>query len=149
MNKPEFPPLLPAGFHQFELDELADVFVTPFVHSRRRPLLLDGLTHFVNKMAKLGIVGELWFDGSFVSRKSEPNDVDLLVVIDSTYFSQLKDHERYAVERAVDNARPRIMYRCDVYSVVSSNTVVVSYWRGWFGFQRDGKTPKGIGCISL
>lgn len=149
MSKPEFAPLLPAGFHRFALDELSKTFVLPFAFSQRRPMLLDGLTKFVSELAALGISGELWFDGSFVSEKTDPDDIDVVFVIDPESIAHLTPEQEVAVQRTFDNPSARAMFNCDVYCVSSSDAVGVSYWRGWFGFKRDGKTPKGIGFISL
>lgn len=149
MSKPEFPPLLPAGFHRFALDDLSKTFVLPFAFSLRRPMLLKGLKKFVAELESLGITGELWFDGSFVCEKNDPDDIDLVVVIDPESIEHLTPEQKVAVERTFDNPTARAMFHCDVYCVLRSDTVRVSYWRGWFGFERDGKTPRGIGFISL
>lgn len=149
MSKPEFPPLLPAGFHRFALDDLSKTFVLPFASSQRRPMLLDGLRKFVSELATLGITGELWFDGSFVCEKNDPDDIDVVVVIDTESIAHFTPEQEAVAERTFDNPAARAMFGCDVYCVLSSDAVGVSYWRGWFGFKRDGKTPKGIGFISL
>ena len=149
MDKSAYPPLLPAGFHRFTLDELAHTFALPFGNSRRSPVLVDGLKRFVTKLLAMGVVGELWFDGSFVSTKIEPDDIDLVVVLDANAFSKLSAKKRGAIERAFDPTLARVMYKCDVYWVLSSDVAWVTYWRGWFGFQRDGKSPKGLGYILL
>jgi hypothetical protein len=85
MSKAEFPHLLPVGFHRFTLDELPATFVEPFTYSQRRPMLLEGLRKFAVELSALGIKGELWFDGSFVCEKNEPDDVDLVVIIVTFY----------------------------------------------------------------
>jgi hypothetical protein len=149
MSKPEFSPILSAGFHEFTIDELARTFVEPFVHSQRRQMLFGGLRNFVSQIVALGITGELWFDGSFVCTKNEPDDIDLVVVVDADSLAHFTVAQHALVERAFDNTTARAMFGCDVYCVLSSDVVGVSYWRGWFGFRRDGKTPKGIGYILL
>lgn len=149
MSKPEFPHLLPAGFHKFTLDDLSKTFVLPFAYSQRRPMLLAGLRAFVLELAALQITGELWFDGSFVCEKNDPEDIDLVVVIDPDPLASFTAEQQAKVFRTLDNPTARAMFSCDVYCVLSSDAAGVSYWRGWFGFKRDGKTPKGIGFISL
>jgi hypothetical protein len=149
MFKPEFPNLLPAGFHKFTVAALAGTFVEPFAYSQRRPMLLAGLRKFAAELTALGVKGELWFDGSFVCEKNEPDDVDLVVIIDTASLADFTDEKHSAVQRVLDNATAKAMFGCDAYCVLSTDDVGVSYWRGWYGFKRDGKTAKGIGYISL
>lgn len=103
----------------------------------------------MSELATLGITGELWLDGSFVCEKNDPDDIDLVVVIDPESIAHLTPLQEVVVARTFDHSSARAMFNCDVYCVSSSDAVGVSYWRGWFGFKRDGKTPKGIGFISL
>ncbi len=149
MQKHEFPNLLPAGFHEFNIVDLAALCVTPFATSHRRSLLLNGLLAFIKEVTNIGIAGELWFDGSFITQKVDPDDVDLLVVFDGKTMNQLSVAHQNSVKRLFDPAYAKSHYNCDVYSVPSDDMVMVSYWRGWFGFQRDGKSPKGIAWIKL
>lgn len=149
MSKPEFPNLLSPGFHHFTLDDLPSIFVIPFANSLRRPMLVAGLRKFATEVAALGLRGELWFDGSFVCEKNEPDDIDLVVIVDPHSLEQLGAEQYDLVERVFHNPTAKALYGCDVYFAVSSDIGSVSYWRGWYGFKRDGKTAKGIGFISL
>ncbi|MEW6023454.1 MAG: hypothetical protein AB1807_15090 [Pseudomonadota bacterium] len=149
MSKPEYPMLLAPGFHRFSLSDLPHTFVTPFATSQRRPILLTGLKKFLDDLAALAIKGDLWFDGSFVTEKSDPDDIDLVVVLDPVSIEGLSPQQQLTVQQLFDNPSSKAKYNCDVYCVLSTDVVWVSYWRGWFGFKRDGRTPKGIGFISL
>lgn len=149
MSKPEHPTLLAPGFHKFALDELPKTFVVPFASSQRRFMLLAGLKRFVEELAALAIKGELWFDGSFVTEKIDPDDIDLVVVLDPASVAELTLQQQRNVQQLFDNPSARAKYNCDVYFTLSSDVNMVAYWRGWFCFKRDGRTPKGIGFISL
>ena len=147
--KPEFPNLLQPGFHQFALTDLHDKFVMPFPASIRRQPLLDGLLSFIQEMKSLAIAGELWFDGSFITEKLDPDDVDLVLVLEENSVNSLTAIEQKRLARLLHNPSASMQYHCDVYCVLSNDIVMISYWRGWYGFKRDGKTPKGIGLIEL
>jgi len=149
MSKPEHPTLLAPGFHRFSLSDLQHTFVAPFSTSQRRPMLLAGLKKFLDELAALAIKGELWFDGSFVTEKTEPDDIDLVVVLDPASVAALTPQQQHSVEQLFDNPSAKAKYNCDVYCTFSSDVSMVAYWRGWFCFKRDGRTPKGIGFISL
>ncbi len=79
-------PLLEPGFHDYPLENLkeslAALCVKPFV-SRRRELLLDSFIDFICGAESLGIFTEFWLDGSFLTDKESPNDIDLVLFFDS------------------------------------------------------------------
>jgi len=62
---------LPPGIHAATLDEIEAVFATTF----RRLTLFDGLRRAVQNLKAAG-VRRVFIDGSFVTTKAEPNDID-------------------------------------------------------------------------
>jgi hypothetical protein len=62
---------LPPGIHTATLDEIEAVFVT----TPRRHLLFVGLRRAVQNLQAAG-VRRIFIDGSFVTTKADPNDVD-------------------------------------------------------------------------
>lgn len=64
---------LPAGVHQAALEEIED----RFGGSYGRKQLLAGLRHVVEQLRALGVV-EIWVDGSFVTDKARPKDVEVV-----------------------------------------------------------------------
>ncbi len=63
--------LLPPGVHQTDLGELKE----NMGWSRRRRELLEGLEDVLGLMTYCG-VARVYFDGSFVTDKDRPNDID-------------------------------------------------------------------------
>ena len=63
---------LPPGEHQASLEELESVFGTA---TDRRRLLMRGLREAINNLELSG-VRTLWIDGSFITDKKEPDDID-------------------------------------------------------------------------
>ncbi len=72
--------LLPPGVHDCMVAELKARFGT-FQSSDRRPRLFDRLEAFIIAAQASGIVRRLVVDGSFVTAKAAPNDIDLIVVV--------------------------------------------------------------------
>jgi predicted nucleotidyltransferase len=71
--------LLPAGIYDCTLDEIG----ARFCFSKRRQLLFDGLRQFIVEIwTPPPLVSTLLVDGSFVRRKTDPNDIDLVVDLD-------------------------------------------------------------------
>ncbi|MGD0104565.1 MAG: hypothetical protein ABSC06_11060 [Rhodopila sp.] len=75
--KSAFPPLLPPGRHVMTADRLEHLTVTRFQSSVMRPIIFAEFRRLLNEMATFGLVGELWVDGSFMTEKPEPDDIDL------------------------------------------------------------------------
>jgi hypothetical protein len=71
---------LPDGTHDADLEEIRERFGT-FQASERRPTLFARLKAYVEEARSSGIVVALVIDGSFVTSKSEPNDIDLVVIL--------------------------------------------------------------------
>lgn len=149
MLKPEFPTLLSPGFHQYQLSELHATFVAPFTESVRRSMLLAGLLQFIEELKALSIRGELWFDGSFVTEKCDPDDIDLVVILDPVSLADLTPEQQQIARHLFHQPSSKAKYNCDVYFASSDDVGMVSYWRGWYGFKRDQRTAKGIGFIPL
>lgn len=59
------------------LAKLEAMTVTQFSASARRPAIFSDLMRLHGDLAGFGLVGELWVDGSFMTAKEEPDDVDL------------------------------------------------------------------------
>jgi hypothetical protein len=63
--------LLPPGVHEADLEELRE----KMGWSRKRQGLLEGLEEALELMASCGVV-RVYLDGSFVTDKDRPNDID-------------------------------------------------------------------------
>lgn len=72
--------LLPEGVHDCTLEELRERFGI-FQGSDRRCRLFDQLSAYVSEVTLSGLIAAIIVDGSFVTDKSDPNDVDLILVL--------------------------------------------------------------------
>src|SRR6266498_6083958 len=72
--------LLPVGIHDGLLEELRERFGS-FQESDRRPKLVLKLAEMVQAMRASGLFEELLINGSFVTAKPAPNDIDVLAVL--------------------------------------------------------------------
>ena len=110
--------LLPQGIHTCSLDELRAVFGS-FQKSDQRPRLMRKLEAFLVEVRASGIVRAVIVNGSFVTSKAEPNDIDLLLVLPSGHdFHADLGPAQYVV---VDNRRVRRTYGLDAL-VAEENT---------------------------
>lgn len=72
--------LLPPGLHDCSLEEVRARFGT-FQESDRRQELFRRLTELAAACQRSGLFEALLVDGSFVTAKPAPNDIDLLLVL--------------------------------------------------------------------
>ncbi|MGI8602127.1 MAG: DUF6932 family protein [Verrucomicrobiales bacterium] len=72
--------LLPVGVHDCTLAEIWERF-GQFQNTEQRPRLVAKLEAFVVEARTAGIVTAVIVDGSFVTSKAAPNDVDLSMVV--------------------------------------------------------------------
>ena len=76
--------LLPIGVHECLLDEIKARFGS-FQRSDRRPQLFARLEAFLSEARASRLVVSVVVDGSFVTAKPEPNDIDLIVEVVATH----------------------------------------------------------------
>ena len=72
--------VLPEGVHTCTLEEIAERFGR-FDRSNRRQRLTQALMRYIREVRNLRIADALIIDGSFVTMKAEPNDIDLILVL--------------------------------------------------------------------
>jgi predicted nucleotidyltransferase len=72
--------VLPAGLHLCTLEEVKEAF-GQFRRSDRRPQLTERLARYIQDARNSGIVSAIVIDGSYVTAKKEPGDIDLIVAL--------------------------------------------------------------------
>ena len=72
--------LLPAGLHDCTVEEVRQRFGV-FAGTDHRVHLFARLQSFINEARASGLVVSLLLNGSYVTAKPDPNDIDLVVVV--------------------------------------------------------------------
>jgi hypothetical protein len=106
--------LLPIGVHTCILPEVRERFGT-FQSSDQRVRLFQRLTAFVAEAKASGIVQALIVDGSFVTAKAIPNDIDLGVVLAAGH--DFRADLAVVPYNVVNRGRVRRVYGFDVIAV--------------------------------
>jgi len=142
-------PLLEAGIHDFELGAIGNHFLKDFPSSATRKSLIDGLNAFVAHYSKIiGAPFELWIDGSFTTHKVNPNDIDLVIFLPEDVINELSEEKKMRLKVLMDRATVKSKFGCDVLFCPSGDDELRSYWRGWYGFDRDERA-KGIARVMV
>jgi hypothetical protein len=156
-DKPEFPPLLPGGFHPMTINEVIDLCVKKFPLSTTRQQIVDGLSLIIERLTIEGIVGEIWIDGSFVTEKIDPEDVDFVVRVESDFYDSTKGSQREVLEW-IANVHLKETHKSDCYLLVEwpPNNVMYPFgqsernrWLALFGKDRASQRDKGLILLSL
>ncbi|MBO3759467.1 hypothetical protein [Ciceribacter sp. L1K22] len=95
-RKYDYPPLLAPGAHYLSLPEVKSLVVDRFSagYQSARLKLYQQLEEFIQLLLTNNILGDLAIDGSFLTEKPNPNDVDVLLTYDfdiSTSLSQIQN----------------------------------------------------------
>jgi hypothetical protein len=72
--------LLPPGIYDSSLEEIAERFGT-FQLSDRRPRFHEKLQAFLQQVRSINLAIGVILNGSFITRKADPNDIDLILVL--------------------------------------------------------------------
>lgn len=108
--------LLPEGIHDCTVAE-AEARFGSFQGSDRRVHLWGRFAEFWREAKASGLIEMLLLDGSFVTAKPAPNDIDLIVVVSATHdFGADLPPRQYDV---LAQQRVRRRYGCDI--VVARN----------------------------
>lgn len=154
--KDEYPPLLPLGFHMMTLGGLQTLCVEQFKRSVTRTMVFDGLTSVIDGLIACGIEMEVWIDGSFLTRKRDPEDSDVVARIAQEAWAAASDDERRVLAALVRRDLRR-EFRCDFYSFIeyekghkleAQGEWMRAYWLRQFGFSRRDE-PKGLAVIKI
>ena len=109
--------VLPDGVHDCTPDEVEAVFGR-FQKSDRRMVLTDRLKAYLTDAQRSGIVVAVLLDGSYVTAKDEPDDIDLIVVRrPDVVVEDLRPFEYNAISKWVI----RKVYKFDVFSIADGS----------------------------
>jgi Family of unknown function (DUF6932) len=72
--------LLPEGVHETSMEEVRQLFGR-FQRTDQRPGLFSKLSRFLEEVRSTGLIAAVIVNGSFVTAKDEPSDIDLILVV--------------------------------------------------------------------
>ena len=154
--KVEFPPLLSEGFHPKTLTEVRALCVDDpkFSRSTTRADIMLRLERAIGRLEAAEVEGEVWIDGSFLTSKVDPEDVDLSLRIDGDYFDHATEYQQavmndltelWDTEKIDGYLHFEWPDGHELYDLGQDNYNV---WKKQWGMSRSG-TPKGIVVVEL
>jgi hypothetical protein len=133
------------------LDEFRQNMVDPFADDAQRLRLFLRLEDWIAKLRVLKVSATLWLDGSFVTSKFGPSDIDCMMW-NPTFLGSVSKSDEGLVKGLVDRATARSLYGLDLYMETPKPLETLhrqAYWRGMFGFQHSGVDAKGFVELAL
>jgi hypothetical protein len=157
--KDEFPPLLPAGFHHKSVAEIEELCVSRFPLSVTRKEIMVGLHTILKRIAAVGITGEIWLNGSFVTEKIDPSDCDFVAMIPAEFHDAGTVAQRAMIEWLISKENePKKLFKCDAYVHLKYSggspehdlwLPTLNRWQDNFGHSVKTRQPKGIVVLDL
>jgi hypothetical protein len=95
----------------------------------------------------LGLTYRTLVDGSYLSTKLDPSDIDICVLFDGGEINALSQPDSLALQALFTHPACKDQYNCDAYSIAiqpfsnphfSLNIKSISYWTRVFGTDRQG-----------
>ena len=87
--------------------------VDGFPLSKTRAKIMAGLAEVIERLSAYRVVGELWVDGSFLTEKINPGDVDIVLRVPSSVYDDGTSEQRGMANWIDGNLRERNL--CDSY----------------------------------
>jgi hypothetical protein len=150
MYKKEYDPLFEYGFKEIALWQIDSIFLEPFGENEQRKRLINRFNAYLNEFSYLGINAELWIDGSFSTIKPEPEDIDVVFLLDDNEVNNLKDRKLKLFEDLfLDREMVKARYSVDVYFIDRNDEIEKQKWITTYGFDSRKINSKGIYKIQL
>lgn len=116
---------------------------------------MEGFEVVVGVLESARITGRLWIDGSFLTEKIDPDDIDLVLSLDGLALKTPTLSQRRVLNWWSGDLKSR--HRCDTYVFFefpygdpnySFGRKWWKYWYDLFGSSRSG-VPKGIAFVDV
>lgn len=143
---------LPKGCFRPKIQDFENKFVQHFPNSNTRQEIYLGYKKYCKNMASLNVATKQWVDGSYITKKENPDDIDLVTHVDAAKLNEKKEiHNK--LNSLLDHSTCKNQFRCHVYAIFIYPKDIpklyehyqknLTYWKEWFGHDREGNA-KGI-----
>lgn len=158
-RKTDYPPLLPEGFHPVTVERLRELCVdhAMFKYAKERGRLFDNLLAVLDRVGQSGIPFEVWVDGSFLTQKLNPDDVDVVLRIHVDDWNQATNEQRVQIDWISSHDclsdydfKGNYFLDCDAgHPEAAIGEINRKTWIYEFGYAANKIDPKGIAVLAL
>jgi len=136
--------LLPLGVHDSSLDEIAN----RLGFNARRQALVAGLRRYANLWVSTSFITHIVVDGSFVTSKPEPGDIDLILVLNPAQASSPQLTQQLSnmiLTYCHDKEFTKHEFGLEAFPVLPGPNLIG--WLAFFGHDKLNR-PRGIVMVS-
>ena len=135
------------------LDELRMICVERFPNSKTRIDIMNGLEEVLKHLRNSNVDVEMWVDGSFLTKKCDPNDSDIVLLVPIEILVNGSQEQKTAIAWVGSNQKQN--HKCDsyVFTIYPADNILAkktdwmkAYWTRQFGFSRNNQM-KGIAVL--
>lgn len=137
---------LPEGIHECTLEEFRERF-GQFQRTDRRCRLFEQLAEYVRQAKSSGLVKAIIVDGSYVTRKDDPNDIDLIIV--SIARVDMPQELRPVEYNSISKGEVRRQFGIDALLAEDGSLQFERFIRFFAQVREDASIRKGIVRIDL
>ena len=129
-----------------------------FPNSKSRPAIMAGLEHLLGSLTSVEVEAELWVNGSFLTLKTDPGDVDVVLRVADEFLVSATTAQKAAISRIVDeHDMLKASYFCDAYVFreypaghpqYAAGQLLRKHWEEMWGRDRR-RSPKGFAVLTL
>ncbi len=149
--------------YELTFNEAKTFFVDGFQESETRQRNWNGFCSFLDSLINLGLTdAEVWVDGSFVTNKLNPNDIDCVIYVKPIVINSISIENKKKLSAKFSeggNLLAHFAFFTDPYILldVSDNPDFPNYlnlckrkeyWENWWGHDRNNN-PKGYIVLTI
>jgi predicted nucleotidyltransferase len=135
---------LPEGVWDCQIDEFISRFAV-FTVSDGRIRLFAKLKELLADLSKIEYICEIIIDGSYVTAKNEPNDIDIIISLEEKFT---ETEPPFWIINTLDSTKLGRKYRFDVKIVIFESETYFEYL-DFFQNVRQSKVRKGVVRLML
>ena len=135
--------MLPEGLYDTAIEEIR----TTMGFTRRRLELIDGLVRYLDAWDRQNLLECTIIDGSFVTDKPEPGDIDILLV-PTTEGLRSMEYANLVLELCLNRDETKERYGCEAFPVLGSDSQNYREWYTFFSTDRHGN-KRGLLRVNL
>ncbi|WP_310601463.1 DUF6932 family protein [Desulfobulbus sp.] len=142
---PDPEPLFPPGIIDTTIEHIEEMCVANFPGNKMRAYIFQRFLGYIEALRGVNAMFHVWVDGSFVTTKQEPGDIDLFIWFNADAIDSLADKDKRVLHTLLrDRPFVKAQYSVDIYYGVHGDVNARMYWRGCYGYTRETEQPKGI-----
>jgi hypothetical protein len=139
------------------MSALRQLCVNGFPLSQTRAPIMAGMEAAISKLVSGGIAGDLWVDGSFLTMKIDPEDVDMTLRLTAAFVNGCTNEQTILINWFNSGEHLKNPYFCHSHAWVDyppghplywNSEWDRAYWIRQWGFSRRSER-KGIAVVSL